>query len=390
MLNLQGTTGRLHDTLVGATDGIAPIYGMFKTFHIWEKRELFDGLIGEDRFIPKLQDMAVTWSTGQFFKITDIIGGVPTLVPVTGLDNVVKSYHTPDLYRLYIHNLTTPPYRATVNNRLTVAGSDISYAVVYRARATEIDLTTDKVSVTLNSASVPIDEKIPMEKVANIANNVDKKEIYIVKPFHVTQDLPDGEVVTIVFYTGNGHVAEKRELITERSAMIQGTYSADKTVKGIELYSVSKPAAVTNNSILKEEGVAISTLSLRIKVTYADGSTANHSTNNANVSIIGIEQLKVLDKRSVIRVLATYKLDADEGATHAVSSPQALGLDSTDNYGDGRFVTREYKIILAEKNLKKAGSAFIHKYMKGGVEKLDTYYIDGEGKTIFKLNPAII
>jgi hypothetical protein len=361
MFDIISTTGRF-TSYTGSGDGEHPVADLFKGIHhIWEITEIYDGVTGEDKFIPKVGDNLIRRTTGELWIVTDIdvATGIASYSPIktaaeySRSDNNAYARLSSELYRLYIDKYSGSPYHATVNDRLVIPGSNVNHAKLYRGVGVDVNDPAKAISKIYDTGGTVQTNKIPMDRL-NPTQTVNKVHLWKTLPFRVTEDLQDGEVVTIVFTNDNGHVMERRTLIVENTSFLSRGQDLHKTVKSITLKSTIA-SAIAGSDINLPHDKKLSDLNLGLVVTYSDGSTKLLSSiSDADFDIIGVEQVNNQAHRAYVDIVVKYVMQPDETATH-------VGSGNTVTAGDGTFVTRPYRIKKAASPLNETGLLTIHR-----------------------------
>ena len=385
MFNITGTTGTLAP-VVGTLDNKAPVENLFiGIHHAWEQGELFRGDYGENRFVPKKGDNVMDKDTGALWVITKVDSStkLSTLrvvydAPSVNLTGNLQHTLNSELYRLYLDKSTpNKPFPAVINNRLTVAGSGLSHAIVYRGTGNWDN--RQSVSKMVDAAGNVLTDRIPLEQVSDPTNTF--KMLWNTVPFRITEDFDDGEVLTAVYFTADGHVSEKRELLVELTGFIHRAFGALKTVQSIELYGPSIKISAPS-VILKSKDETLGSLGLKARIHYADGSVKeNIPLSDPSIDVIGVEQANFQGRRSYVDIILKYTLAADEGATHTYSS----SLEA----GDGSFVTRRYKVKIGHVPAEERGLLTTSEINFEGVDEIVSWFIIGDGTEAFDVSSTV-
>jgi hypothetical protein len=282
------------------------------------------------------------------------------------------------MYRLYIDKHSGSPYPAVVNERLVIPGSNLNHAKLYRGINPEVNDPAKAISQIYDTTGAVQTNRVPLERL-NPTNMVNKVKLWKTMPFRITENLVDGELVTIVYYNDNGHIVERRSIVVENTSFISRGQNARKTVESIAVQSTDV-SAITGNSISIQHDKTIADLNLSLEVKYSDGSTKTiASVAEADFDIIGVEQVNNQQFRSYVNVVVKYNLAADETATHT-------GNASTITAGNGAFVTRTYKFKIITAPISERGLLLTSrsKLPSEAANKLYFWYINGDGSTIVK------
>lgn len=326
-------------TLVGVvgTDGIVPIYNPNDRWTIWSIDEIYRGQSGKNKYVPKVNDYVIDPVTFTVYQVAaiDPVTFVPVLVQktptnyqesFTNLDRLVgiNGSTSPFIYRAYIDKRTNP-YTLSVDSQLHVNGSMVRYAKIFRG--VDLSDTGNVISRVYTPNGQYIGNTITLEKVA--FNSHDNYAIYGVPTCHTLEDLPDGEIVTIVFYSATGIVVSRRELIVENTSFIRKAFNEERYITDISLKNVFMQS---DGVIYLPLNVIPSKVNYIGVVHYSDGSTLELPVDGSKFSLYGLEEyLSTVIGQSVDLVLS-YRL-SDGEATYAAN-----------NNGVNRYITKSYRM----------------------------------------------
>lgn len=315
-------------------DGNSPILdtGRWTT---WSISDVYMGSVGLNKYIPKVNDHVVDPETFTTYIVDSIdpVTYVPTLRKI--VPNMVDGSIQPeyliappgvtqsDSYRVYLDTGVTPHILA-VDSRLKVAGSMSSYAKIFKG--SDLGGSGTVISRMYDSQGQDLGENIPLETVA--LDNSTNYAIKSVPPCRTNEKLLDGEVVTIVIYSDNGHVVSKQQCLVENTNFIRGLNPLEKSISHIEL-STAYLSKTDPTLIEFPVGTPIESLPMMGIVHYTDGSTLRLPVNGDKFIVYGLDQYVASTIGQRITLVLTYKL-----------SPEEKLPGSTDN-----VITKEYTLI---------------------------------------------
>ena len=336
-------TTSLNITEVAGTDGKVPIRNPDGRFVIYALKELWDGTIGEKRFIPNIGDLVAdtenaTVSAWWRVKALDV-DLIAQLEPwgrinstTVALEDVLtgpgRSTHN-STYRAYLDKSVTP-YALAVENRLSLKGTVCRYARIMK----QVTGPTDQrvISSFYDNSGNLIGHDIQLELVGVEAGT--NRSEYAVPVCYTMEDLPDGEVVTLVAFTEEGHPASITQLVVENTSFIRHRNKAERYVTGISL--ISPFVSETDNELLLlPVNIPLQGLYLKGKVHYSDGSSREYPVDGVRFTLLGMESYLATMVNQKIPVVLRYTPTPDEivyGATR----------------GEKLFVTQNYQIKTIE------------------------------------------
>lgn len=305
------------DGIIG-TDGFIPVYNPDGLWKIWQLIEIFLGKEGKNKFIPKLNDYVIDPATFTTYIVhaLDELTLIPTLVEIRPA-NMSYSFTESDIligvgpgtqadtYRAF-YNKTTSPATLTVDQRCWVGGTMSSYAKIFKGPATPDGLVVSKMfdnSGKLVSQNVPLDLMI-----LDNHTNYTKKTL---STCAVTDELINGEILTVVFYSDNGIVVSKRQVMVEESTLITDLAASKKYVTHISLKS----------AFLKESDIDVISFPINLTlqalnmfgvVHYSDGSTAEFPVDGTKFTMLGLSGVLTTRENLVFNLVLVYKLAENE------------------------------------------------------------------------------
>ena len=321
--------------IVGS-DNIVPVYNPNGLWKMWSIHELWNGTIGTSRFVPNIDDYAIDPATYTTYHVTaiDPVTLIPTLVEIrpanmsfsfSGLDVLLGvGPGTPsDTYRVYIDQGVLP-YKLSVDARLRVNGTMCSYCKIFKGA----DLTASGhvISRIYDNSGNFITNNIPLEVVS--MDNVTNYAVKVPAQAACIEALLDNEILTAVFYTADGHVVSKRQLLVENSSFIRSLNASQRYVTHINLECpfISTTLARTIEFPLN---IPITALNLIGVVNYSNGESVRMPVDGTKFKVFGLEQYVSTIVGQTIPLVLAYNLSVGEAAYAGVS---ASGNMITEGY----------------------------------------------------------
>lgn len=321
---------------ISGSDGIAPIYQPEARWTLWNINEIYLGLDGTNRYVPKVGDYVVDITTNEYRKVISL--DASTMVPVMKMVQSINTgtFNTNDIllgvgpgtqsdtYRVYIDK-SVIPFTMAVDARLHVAGSMVTTCKIFKGS----ELTGDQqvISAFYDTAGNLLGQSIPLELVV-MPNDINYA-MKTVPVCYTTENLLDGEIVTAIFYSDAGHVVSKRQLLAENTGFIRSSNSSIKYITSISLESPFLSAS-DPKLIQYPMNVPLRGLNIMGIVHYSDGSTLRMPVDGTKFSIYGFEGYVATIVGQKFPLVFKYILSTNEvvyGATVA----------------NGRFITDTYK-----------------------------------------------
>jgi hypothetical protein len=304
-------------------DNVSPVYNPSSRWQVWNMNELYLGVTGEGKYIPKVGD-----------EVHEVIGDAITRFVVVSIhpETLVPSFHQEnnnlvtspftdddllmgvgpgtqsDTYRVYLDR-SVAPYRLAVDARLKVGGSMCASCKLFKGANVFNDGIV--ISGVYNPNGQLISENVPLELVA--FETLTNHAIKVVSPCHTTADLVNGELVTAVFYDTLGFVVSKRQLLVENTAFIRSTDANRRYVVGITLETPFL-SAVGSRVIQYPLNVPLNALNLVGLVNYNDGSFTRLAVDGTRFSVAGLDAYASTIVGQKSKLVLKYALGANEVA----------------------------------------------------------------------------
>lgn len=286
-------------TPVTGIDGRVPIYDKDGRWTTWSIHELWMGQQGYRKYVPNVKDHVVEPETYTTYIVdhVDPVTLIPTLreikpagVSFTFSEDEVLLGVGPtapsESYRAYLDRSTTP-YTMNIDRRCYVPGSAAKFARVFRGSYISGD--DNVISKVFDANGQFVSDRVGLELAMLDSHQINQHTLKIVNTFHTTEGMLDGEVVTLVVYTEDGHVCYKRQLKVENTSFIPGVSTGQRYVAGISLES-SYLVSAQDAQLEFPLNLPLSSLDLMAIVHYSDGSTMELPVSDPRVRVEGLDQ----------------------------------------------------------------------------------------------------
>jgi hypothetical protein len=330
----------LNTTAVTGTDGKVPIRNVEGRFAIYALKELWDGTVGEKRFIPNMGDLVADTdniTASQWWKVKSLnVDLIPVLEPWGRVDSVTQGEadvltgpgrltHN-STYRVYIDKSVTP-FVLCVDNRLSFKGTISRYARIMKQESGPTDLKV--ISAYYDNQGNLLSQDIPLELVG-VDSALNKSE-YACPVCYTTEDLPDGEIVSVIAYTEEGHPSSITQCLVVNTSFTRHRNTAERYVTGVSLLSPFM-SETDPNLVLLPVNVPLQGLYLRGKVHYSDGSAREYPVDGTRFSLLGMESYLATMVNQQLPVVLRY-----------TPLPNEVSYDLNNG-----FITEPYKIQTIE------------------------------------------
>lgn len=323
----------------------------------WNLKEIYNGSDTGGSYTPNPDDEVWSWSGGLYRVISvDYQTGLSTLEKHSdknlnsGLreDDVLLSSKPgapADTFRIYV-NTSVVPHVMNFDNFLHVYGSNAHYLKVFKG--TDIGVNADVISGQFNSSGIFITENILLDQVKDPEGTI--RAIKAPQSGFVTDTLKEGEIVTVVIYSGSGEVLSVSKLVTVLSNSVRNIDASKKQITDISLIT---PFLSNTDNLLLEVPVnlTIESMPMQMGVTYNDGSRVTYPIGDDKAKLHGIENFISTEMGYTADLILTYTLGAGEysnlvkavGDRVFINKPYRLRtIDSDSAYSVKLFVVPKW------------------------------------------------
>lgn len=329
------------------------IYEPNSPWKIWAYQEIYIGTTESGVYVPKVNDFVLNYEDFIWYKVIslDSTSFIPTLDTVQFIpsgeefsDYDVILGQGPgsvyDTYRAYL-DTSVMPYSLALEQRNYIHGTMAQYVKIFRgsiANANDYRV----ISMFYDTNGNFLGDQVPLELV--YMPNGQNYATYSIPPCKTSEDMPDGEIITVVVYSDTGHVVSKCKFIVERTSYIRSVNESIKYVSSISLesdfISGSNPSLI-NFPI----NVPLNSLNLIGVVHYSDGSTTRMPVDNTRFKVFGLESFVSTIVGQEIPIVLTYTLGNSEvaygtsvGETHHISESYVAKTVEAD----GQYAVKLY------------------------------------------------
>lgn len=327
-------------------NGKVLVYDPDSTWRMWALQEIYRGTADSGRYVPKINDYVVDYTSGETWRVTDldITTYIPTLMKIRliGEGEEFDNYDiilgqgpgsVYDTHRAYL-DTSVRPYTLALEHRNYIHGTMARYAKIFRGSVAE-EGDYRVISAFYDASGNLLGDQIPLE-LANVPNS-QNFATYSIPPCKTTEDMPNGEIITVVVYSDTGHVVSKSKYIVERTSYIRSVHSPTKYVTHISLES-QYISGSDPNTILYPLNVTLNSLNLMGVVHYSDGSKVRMPVDGTRFKLFGLENFVATVVGQEVPIVLIYTLASDEsaygvsvGATHHLSANYVAKTIEADN-----------------------------------------------------------
>lgn len=320
-----------------------PIKSTENYFQVWSKEEIYTGPSGTGVYVPKAKDLVIeivgSLKTEYLVLSVDQNTLLSTLLKIDGSssDGLIKEnalFATAgsqnETYLAYLDKSVTP-HRLTIDARLLVAGSEITYYKVFSGYNVNTGGTV--ISALYDGSGNFIGENVGLEPAGTVLGKTITENIAIKSPLpcYTNANLADADVLTYVMYDADGNVRDIRQVYVKNTAAVRDLNAASKEIVDI---SIRTPflASVNSSEILYPLNVGLNSLNLEVVIDYSDGSQSVLAVDGTRCKILGLDSYAptIVGQRTPVTLV--YQLQVGE---------QAYGLEGQN----ANHISRQYTII---------------------------------------------
>jgi hypothetical protein len=211
---------------------------------IWFMNQIFTGLPGTGLYCPNVNDLIIDLISGWYLVTTiDITTGRCTYIPwqlpnITQNNVIVDSLlgvgtaDQRETWRVYV-DTRQMPYSMQIDGRLHLYRSDADYYKVFLG--TDLTANGTLVSASYTPSGEFVGENIGLEHVGH--DDINNWAIWAPAAGNTNRRMHDGEVVTVVLYSADGHMLSHASMLVQNTALVRRTAAGLKQVVSIGLRS---------------------------------------------------------------------------------------------------------------------------------------------------------
>ena len=331
--------------IVGS-DGYTPIYQPDGRWTLWGLHEIYRGIEGQNKFVPKVEDYVVEKETGRMFRVAALnpVTLVPTLEPIELSKEVTIeeiSTVSNDNFRVYFDK-SISPYTLAVDGMVKIHSSTATYARIYRGSFID---DAQILSRRYNNSGEFIGVDIPLDLVA--FNSHDNFAIKSVPTCNTETELVDGEATVVAVFDANGKLISRISCICEETTFVAQAFAEQKFITNIYM----KTAFIydTNSSeVSYPVNLPTQSFSPVGIVQYNDGSKIEYPVDGDKFTLYGLDQFVASIIGHRVPLVLSYRMSANESALASV------------NVQNEHFITRPYQLVVTSPNTSYNAKLYVY------------------------------
>lgn len=305
---------------------MVPVYDPNRGFHVWDRKEIYDGPEGIGRMVPNVRDLVIDYENNMMWRVSAVdhkLTKLSTLVPFNvsggnideGDATVLTSVGaSPNAFRVYV-DTSVVPHTLTIDSRTRWYGSANSHVRIFRGT----DITAETgivVSAIVNASGKIISDRIPLE-VASIPNTANISQKCATLGW-AAETLTNGEIVTVVVEDNAGRQTSIEKFVVVLTNFVRTIDVAGKYVSAIEL--ISPFMSKTDKRLIEcPINMVTQSLSFEGKVTYTDGTSVTYPVDGKKFAIDGLRTYVASQIGNMTDIVLVYKLTGRELALESTA-----------------------------------------------------------------------
>lgn len=305
--------------------------------------EVYTGPNGTGKYVPEVDELIIDYAQG-FLRVTDLDVGsliatwepwAPAATSTTVIDTLLGTVpgYASESFRVYYDRSVTPHVFA-VDKRLRMYGSEAAYVMIFKG--TDITKATGRIIGYMVDETGHIgSQEIPLELVA--IDNANNLSVKAPKLSYTSEDLLDGDVVTVVTYSSNDTVLSYQKMLVKDTS-----FTANGTVgtKYVTSIGIKSPYLDTTqeNRLRVPLYTDINSISMQGVINYSDGTTRSQAIQlgaGGKMRFMGLENFTATVVGQKVPSVLAYYLDSTE---------ETYGAQSSD--GTNRYITQVFELIV--------------------------------------------
>lgn len=328
------------------TDGVVgidlhtPVYEPDAVWRMWSIHDIYLGTVGYRKHVPKIKDFVVDPDDGRLWIVEHIdpVTLVPTLRPkrfagdreVIEVDDLLFGLSdNGDTYRAYL-DASVFPHVMALDKRFKIPGNASTYIKVFHGGV--VNENSKVISKVYDNSGQMISENVPLELVI-----IDTHHNYSLKHpsvFNCVEYLKDGDLVTAVVYTDQGHVIYKKTFMVENTSFIPSLNMSRRYVSHISLKSPFNSQTIEKR-IEFPLNTPVNALNFIGVAHYTDGRTLELPVDGTRFELQGIDQYLSSIPGQKTNVVLRYTLGPEELTTSGVTY-------------NNKFISEPYELVTTD------------------------------------------
>jgi hypothetical protein len=369
--------------VAGSLDNIQPVWDPNRGFRVWGLHEIFDGTIGENRFVPNVRDRVIDTDTDDWYRVVDVdIVSMRSTLQTTKAPGANVEFSDEDIllgvgpgpqnstFLAYLNDKVLP-HDMVIEQRCFLWASRAKYARVMRGGFA--GAPSKVISAVYDAGGNLVGQDVPLE-LAEVMGNRTRKTVM---PFKCIEKIPDGEPLYVAFYSDDNVFLSKRQVLVENTDFLSAPNTGVRYVKDVYL---DTPFLSNSDSRLIQYpiNVLMQSLNLLGVVEYSDGTKATYPVDGTKFSLFGMEDYVLTVPGDEIALVMNYNLSADEVAYDLP-------------VGENRNVTKNYRAQTLVANGSYSVKLFAYPVWMGNLDgyRLEWFLANLERTNVWRVTPYV-
>lgn len=339
---------------VSGKDNRKPFYQPDRSWVTMARKDLWEGELGENKWVANLHDHVIdpvnyiTW----LVIAVDPLTLIPTLRVITpgrestiAEDNFIFAPSPGSMVAFF--NEKTFPYSLNIDSQVEVNGSMSKYVRIFLG--SDISKDTGKViSKIYDSSGKFVSDKVPLElKAEKLGERY--HAVKIILPCKTTDNLQEGELLTIVAYNDQEIMQTWQQVKVARGSFFGDQNTSEKWIERISLKTPFMSGS-DDRTIEFPLYVQMQTLNLMGMVEYSNGETLELPVNGDKFTLDGLDSVVASIPGHALPIILRYRLS--EGEKSLVPS----------SFYNVDYIAEEFRFVVVDKYSSYAVKLFGYPY----------------------------
>lgn len=384
-------------TIKGA-DGYIPMYQPDAKWCEWSIDDIWVGVNGKKKYIPKINDWVVVPTTGDLYRVVsrDPSTFISELVPQqinssTQIDEIVAI--TDQSFRVYYDRSQTPYTLAVEDLVKTHSYQVVSYRI-YRGVILEdnggVSPDNTILSRVYNNSGDFIGHDAPLYWKPRDSHDDDYIRTYL--PCNCNVDLKNGESVSVVTFDANGKIVTKFTALIDETTYIPTAYANHKYITSIYMKTAFMDE-LNGNTINFPANMTLNSLNPIGVVVYNDNTEEAFVVDGKKFDLYGLGELQDVNQSNPSHIVNSF---AATTIGHKVPLQLVYKMAKGEStimptFNNPNLIRRRYELVVSEPSRSYGVKLFAYpRWIDANVGyTLDFYLLNLDRNVMYLVTPLV-